>query len=81
MDGGRTSKRLIDEEEAWVVDPMGLGMIRRWGGDRLECPISEERRRRAFGGTSPSHMAELEWLGRVTWVQAGSFAKERNMTG
>lgn len=67
-DGERTLKWLKDEEEAWAVDPVGSGMIRRWGGDRLERPLSEERRRRALGGTPLGHMADLEWLGIVTWV-------------
>lgn len=63
---------LNDEEEAWVIDPAGPGMIRQWGGDQMERPLWEERRRRrALGGTPLGHMADPEWLGRVTWVQAG----------
>ena len=64
-------ERLGDEEETWAIDPVGPGMIGQWGGDRLERPPWEERRRRALGGTPLGHMADLEWLGRVTWVQVG----------
>lgn len=58
-------KRLNDEEEAWAIDLVGPGMIKRWGGDQMEHPLSKERRRRALGGTPLYHMVATDRPSRV----------------